>query len=120
MSIEHGVALEQEEQVRVTADRRKPAWSSPRPGPAVELSVNSQRIRPDDRRQAGSLLIARRQVKRERQIDAVGTFVFDELLGNAAKLRRRVLEIRDPVITRVGGLLDGVLAVIDLRYSGHA
>ena len=39
------------------------------------------------------MLVTRRQIKREREINAVRPFVFDELLGYAAKLRRGIGEI---------------------------
>src|SRR6185369_10501043 len=78
--------------VRDTADLREPVSRARHLTSSRGIGV-LERVGPNNSGQSRSLFVVRRQVKRKREVDAVGTFVPDQLLFNAAKLRRRILEL---------------------------
>ncbi len=92
--VEHGVAREQEEEMRRASDGRE-ALRRACHLPCGRGVCVFERVGPDDRRQPRALLVAGRQVEREGALHAVRALVSDELFLDAVKLRRRVRELSE-------------------------
>ncbi len=108
--VEDGVAGQQQEHVRAAADRGERVRRSRDLARRVGVAELA-RIGPHDHRHARSLLVARRQVQRARQRDAVVALVGDVLAEDVAHLRLRILELRD----RALGVGAGVARVVVRR-----
>ena len=62
--------------------------------------IELQRIGPHDGRQALAFFMVGRQVERERELDAVCSFISHQLFGNAVELRRRIRKVSDCFFVR--------------------
>src|SRR5205807_1648700 len=81
----HRVAFESEEKLGISTDLRKAVCRSAHLA-GGRIVGKLEWVSPNDGGQTSSRFVVRRQIKREREILAIRSFVFDELFCNAAKL----------------------------------